>query len=174
MSRPTPPPRIRANHMIRASRLFVIDAEGKPHGEMSLQEAMKLAESSEMDLVEVSPNANPPVAKILNLGKYKYDLTKAQQRQRRHHKEVVVKEVRLGPTIGDHDLGVKIKQAEKFLGLGYKVKASVMFRGRQMAHMELGHEVLQKLVDRLRDKAKMEQAPIRQGRSIHIVIAPAK
>lgn len=174
MSRPTPPPRIRANHMIRASRLFVIDAEGKPRGEMSLQEAMKLAESAEMDLVEVSPNANPPVAKVLDLGKYKYDLTKAQQRQRKHHKEVVVKEVRLGPAIGDHDLGVKIKQAEKFLGLGYKVKASVVFRGRQMAHMELGHEVLQKLVDRLRDKAKMEQAPIRQGRSIHIVIAPIK
>ena len=86
----------------------------------------------------------------------------------------MIKEIRLGPTIGDHDLNVKVKQAEKFLGFGYKVKASVMFRGRQMAHMELGHEVLQKLVDRLRDKAKMEQAPIRQGRSINIVIAPVK
>ncbi|MFA5009646.1 MAG: translation initiation factor IF-3 [Patescibacteria group bacterium] len=160
--------------MIRASRLFVIDHEGTPRGEMTLQEAMKLAEAAEMDLVEVSPNANPPVAKILDLGKYKYDLTKAQQRQKKHHKEVIVKEVRLGPMIGDHDLQVKVKQAEKFLGLGHKVKASVMFRGRQMAHMELGHEVLEKLVDRLRDKAKMEQAPIRQGRSIHIIIAPTK
>jgi len=160
--------------MIRASRLFVIDETGTPRGEMSLQEAMKLAELAELDLVEVSPNANPPVAKILDLGKYKYDQTKAQQRQRKNHKEVVVKEVRLGPSIGDHDLGVKVKQAEKFLGLGYKVKASVMFRGRQMAHTELGNEVLQKLVDRLGEKAKMEQAPIRQGRSIHIVIAPVK
>ena len=160
--------------MIRASRLFVIDETGTPRGEMSLQEAMKLAELAELDLVEVSPNANPPVAKILDLGKYKYDQTKAQQRQRKNHKEVVVKEVRLGPSIGDHDLGVKVKQAEKFLGLGYKVKASVMFRGRQMAHTELGNEVLQKLVDRLGEKAKMEQAPIRQGRSIHIVIAPTK
>jgi translation initiation factor IF-3 len=141
---------------------------------MSLQEAMKLAEAAEMDLVEVSPNANPPVAKILDLGKYKYDQTKSQQRQRKNHKEVIVKEVRLGPSIGDHDLGVKVKQAEKFLGLGYKVKASVMFRGRQMAHTELGNAVLQKLVDRLADKAKMEQAPIKQGRSIHIVIAPIK
>jgi translation initiation factor IF-3 len=160
--------------MIRAARLFVIDENSEPRGEMTLQEAMKLAEVAELDLVEVSPNANPPVAKILDLGKYKYDQTKAQQRQRKNHKEVVVKEVRLGPTIGDHDLGVKVKQAEKFLGLGYKVKASVMFRGRQMAHVELGHEVLQKLVDRLGDKAKMEQAPLRQGRSVHIVIAPAK
>jgi len=160
--------------MIRASRLFVIDEAGQPRGEMSLQEAMRLAEAAELDLVEVSPNANPPVAKILDLGKYRYDQTKAQQRQRKHHKEVVIKEVRLGPTIGEHDLEVKAKQAEKFLELGYRVKATVMFRGRQMAHMELGHEVLQKLVDRLRDKAKMEQAPVRQGRSIHIIIASVK
>jgi len=158
--------------MIRVPRVFVIDEEGVQKGEMSLSEALKLAEAAELDLVEVSPNANPPVTKILDFGKYKYDLEKSANRQKKNHKEVTIKEIRLGPTMGDHDLMVKVKQAEKFLKEGNKLKATVIFRGRQIAHLDLGGEVLAKFIDRLGDTAKMEQAPIRQGRSIHIIIAP--
>ena len=158
--------------MIRSARVFVIDEEGVQRGDMSLSEAIKLAEIADMDLVEVSPNANPPVCKILDFGKYKYDQEKSANRQRKHHKEVTIKEIRLGPSMGDHDLMVKVKQAEKFLKEGNKLKASIMFRGRAIAHIDLGGVILSKFIDRLGDQAKIEQAPIRQGRSIHIIIAP--
>lgn len=158
--------------MIRAPRVFVIGEDNEPKGEMSLSEALKLAEAAELDLVEISPNANPPVVKVLDFGKFKYDQEKAANRQKKHHKEVTIKEIRLGPTMGDHDLMVKVRQGEKFLKEGNKLKATVMFRGRQIAHLDLGAEILSKFIDRLGDIAKMEQAPIRQGRSIHIIIAP--
>jgi translation initiation factor IF-3 len=158
--------------MIRASRLFVIDADGKQRGEIPLSEALKLADEAGFDLVEVSPNANPPVAKILDFGKYKYDQTKAASRQKKNQHDVVVKEIRLGPTMGEHDLMVKVKQGEKFIKQGHKLKVSVLFRGRMIAHLDLGAEILSKFIDRLGEQAKMEQAPIRQGRSIHIIVAP--
>lgn len=158
--------------LIRVPEVFLIDENNQPKGVMKTSEALKLAAVAELDLVEISPNAKPPVVKILDFGKYQYDKDKQAQQARKHHKDVVVKEVRLSPNIGDGDLNVKIRQAEKFLKDGSKVKATVMFRGRQIVYSDLGIKLLERFVDRLREIAKMEQAPVKQGRSIQIVIAP--
>ena len=141
---------------------------------MSVAEALKLADAAELDLVEISPNAKPPVVKITDFGKYKYDQTKAKSRQKANAHESEVKEVRLSVRIGEHDLEVKAKQAIKFLGQKHKVKATVVFKGREMAHQELGRVVLGKFIDRLKDIAKMEQAPTQQGRSLYIVLVSTK
>lgn len=152
--------------------MFLIDENGKSHGKIQTSKALAMAEEAELDLVEISPQANPPVAKILDFGKFKYEQTKALQRQKAHRHESEVKEIRLGANIGDHDLEVKIKQAERFLKQRDKVKATIMFRGRQIVHADLGQKVLLSFIDRLQEIAKMEQAPTRQGRSMYIVISP--
>lgn len=167
-------PRTRINMMITASEVFLIGADGKPVGNVSLRDALAAAREAELDLVEISPNAKPPVVKVLDFGKYKYDQTKAKAKQKANSKESEVKEVRLGVRIGEHDLEVKAKMAERFLKEKNKVKASLVFKGREIVHQDLGKEVLINFVDRLKDIAKMEQAPTRQGRSMYIVLAPTK
>lgn len=165
-------PRIRINEYIRVPEVFLIDEQGKVKGKTATSKAIALAREAELDLIEVSPNANPPVAKILDFGKYRYEQTKAAAKAKRKHKEVMLKEIRLGFKIDDHDFNVKIKRAEKFLSAGNKVKTTVMFRGREIVHSDLGKALLQRFVDRLSGVAKIEQAPIRQGRSIHTILAP--
>lgn len=160
--------------LINAPEVFLIDSEGEPRGVVTLREALSIAREAELDLVEISPNAKPPVVKVLDYGKYKYDQTKAMSRQKANSKESEVKEVRLGVRIGTHDLDVKARQAEKFLKEKNKVKASLVFRGREIAHADLGKDVLLNFVDRLSEIAKMEQAPTRQGRSMYVVLAPTK
>lgn len=160
--------------LITSPEVFLIGADGKPVGNVPLRDALAAAREADLDLVEISPNAKPPVVRVLDYGKYKYDQTKAMARQKAHSRDSEVKEVRLGVRIGIHDLEVKAKQAIKFLGEKNKVKATIVFRGREIVHADLGKEVLLSFIDRLKDVAKMEQAPTRQGRSMYIVLAPTK
>ena len=164
--------RIRANEWIRVPEVFLVDQTGKSLGVTPTAKALQLARAADLDLVEVSPTARPPVCKILDFGKYKYEQTKAQQRSRRGNEGGTVKEVRLGVKIDDHDFEVKAKRAEKFLGTGNKVKVGVLFRGREITHAHLGETLLNRFVDRLARVSKMEQAPTRQGRSIHTILSP--
>lgn len=152
--------------------MFLIDEQGKAHGKTATSKALTLAKDAGLDLIEVSPNAQPPVAKILDFGKYKYDQTKAAAKAKRKQKESVIKEIRLGFKIDDHDFDVKVKRADKFLSQGNKVKAAVVFRGREIVHAHLGKELLSRFVDRLSRVAKIEQVPIKQGRSIHTILVP--
>lgn len=174
MKKPSYQPRTRINMLITSPEVFLIGADGKPVGNVPLRDALAAAREAELDLVEISPNAKPPVVRVLDYGKYKYEQTKALQRQKAHSRDSEVKEVRLGVRIGTHDLEVKAKQAIKFLGEKNKVKATIVFRGREIVHADLGKEVLLSFIDRLKDVAKMEQAPTRQGRSMYIVLAPTK
>ena len=166
-------PRIRANQNIRVPEVFLIDEEGTPVGNVSTSEALKRAREADLDLVEVSPNKRPPIVKILDFGKYKYEQTKAQSKAKKNQKDIT-KEIRLGVKIGDGDFEVKAKRAEKFLAQGAKLKVSVMFRGREIVHTDLGMELMQRFIDRLEEVAKIEQAPLKQGRSIHTILVANK
>jgi translation initiation factor IF-3 len=133
-----------------------------------------MAEEAGLDLVEISPNAVPPVAKILDWGKYRYEQQKQQQKQKAKQKSIEVKGIRLGIKISEHDLLTKLKSAEKFLSKEDKVKFQVRFRGREIAHKELGEELLKNIIERLSEVADVEQAPTSQGRDMFMVVAPKK
>ena len=150
--------------------MFLIDADGKAQGRIATSQALAQARAAQLDLVEVSPSARPPVAKILDFGKFKYEHTKAAAKAKRKQKEGTLKEIRLGFKIDSHDFEVKAKRAEKFLAQGNKVKAAIIFRGREIVHADLGRDLLQRFVDRLQQKARIEQVPIQQGRSIHTIL----
>ncbi|RLC37522.1 translation initiation factor IF-3 [candidate division Kazan bacterium] len=165
-------PQVRINERIRVPEVHLIDGQGKSRGSVPTATALVMAREAGLDLVEVSSNANPPIAKIIDAGKYKYDQAKAKSRTKKHQKEASIKEIRLGFKIDDHDFDVKFNRAKKFLSQGDKVKAAVIFRGREITHIDLGKKLLDKFVDRLSEVARIEQAPIRQGRSIHTVLSP--
>lgn len=133
-----------------------------------------MANEAGLDLVEISPNAAPPVAKILDWGKYKYEQQKQQQKQKAKQKQVEVKGIRLGIKISEHDLTTKLKAAEKFLSKDDKVKFQVRFKGREIAHKEIGAQLLQTITDRLSEIASIEQAPTSQGRDMFMVVVPKK
>lgn len=141
-------------------------------GVVSLSEALALAEESGLDLVEVSPNADPPVCKILDYGKYKYEQQKKAAEARKKQKTVDVKEVKIRPTTEEHDYNVKMKNARRFLEAGDKVKVSMRFRGREMAHQDVGMEVMNRLFEDVKDLGKLELAPKMEGRQMLMVIAP--
>lgn len=166
-------PRIRANQNIRVPEVYLIDENGEPVGNVPTGEALKRAREADLDLVEISPNKRPPVVKILDFGKYKYEQGKAQSKAKKNQRDIT-KEIRLGIKIGDGDFEVKAKRAEKFLSVGAKLKVSVIFRGREIVHIDLGQELMQRFIDRLEEVAKIEQAPLKQGRSIHSILAPKK
>lgn len=173
MKRKSFEPRIRANERIRVPEVFLVNENGEALGNTPTQKAIEMAVEAGLDLVEVSPNAKPPIAKILDFGKYKYEKTKADAKAKKKQKDVL-KEIRLGVKIGDGDFEVKAKRAEKFLTSGAKVKVSVMFRGREIVHVDLGMKLMERFIDRLEEVAKIEQAPTKQGRSIHSVLVPKK
>lgn len=141
-------------------------------GVVSLSEALALAEETGLDLVEVSPNADPPVCKILDYGKYKYEQQKKAAEARKKQKTVDVKEVKIRPTTEEHDYNVKMKNARRFLEAGDKVKVSMRFRGREMAHQDVGMEVMKRLYEDVKDLGKLELAPKMEGRQMLMVIAP--
>jgi translation initiation factor IF-3 len=141
---------------------------------VSLQEALNQAEEAGLDLAEIAPNAQPPVVKILDWGKYKYEQTKQLNKSRKHQKSVEVKEVRVGLKIGSHDLDVKLRKAHEFLADGNKVKVSVRFRGREITHPDLGHALLARVMERLSDTGAMEQAPQLTGRDLNMVVGVRK
>ena len=162
----------RINEQIRISPLRVVDAEGELVGVISIDEARKIAQEAGLDLVEVAPNARPPVCRIMDYGKFKYDQKKRQAKNNKQH-HVQVKEIRLRPKTGEHDVDFKVKRARTFLEGGDKVKINVIFRGRENAHHERGRELLTDIVERLEDIAKLERAPgMESGRTMSATLAP--
>ena len=131
---------------------------------------MKLAEQHELDLVEISPNANPPVAKIVDWGKYNYQRTKQLQKNKRSAKSLEMKQIRFGLKISDHDLGVKLKKANDFLETGHKVKLTLFYRGRELAHKELGFKLAEKVIELFEDKIVVDQQPQLAGKQLNFVI----
>lgn len=144
----------------------MIDSDGSPLGIISSKEAMKIAEEKKLDLVKVSPNAKPPVCKIMDYGKYKYEQTKKEKESRKKQKVINVKEIRMTPTIDEHDLQVKIKNANKFLAKGDRVKVVVRFRGRQLGHTEIGREVLMKFIEATSEFSVVDKRPKMEGRQM--------
>lgn len=161
---------IRINQEIKAEQLRVIGTNGEQLGIMSLSEALGAADDAGVDLIEISPNSDPPVAKIVDWGKYQYQKMKEQQKNRRHTKTMELKQIRLGLKIGANDLNIKLRKIREFLGVGHKVKILIFFRGREMAHQELGYEMIDKIITQLEDCAIVEQKPQMNGRNLSIVV----
>lgn len=161
---------IRINEAIRADQLRVIGGSGEQLGIMSRQEALKLAEEAGVDLVEISPNADPPVAKVIDWGKYQYQKMKEQQKNRKSSKQSELKQMRFGLKIGSGDLEIKLRKIRGFLSEGHKVRIQIFYRGREMAHKELGYEMINRIVEQLEDDAVMEQQPQMAGRNLSVVI----
>lgn len=160
----------RLNYAIKASSLRVIDQSGNQIGVITKSEALKMASDQELDLVEISPNANPPVAKIVDWGKYNYQRTKQLQKNRRNAKTLEVKQMRFGLKIGDHDLDVKLNKVRKFLENGHKVKLVIFYRGRELAHKELGFDLAKKVIEQLDESAVVEQEPQLSGKQLIFVV----
>lgn len=160
------------NWGIRAQEVRVIDSDGKQAGIMPLKEAMRIAEEQGLDLVEVAPNANPPVCRVMNYGKYKYQQSKRSQEARKHQTVIQVKEVKLRPRTEEHDFQFKIRHAKRFLSEGNKVKISILFRGRELAHPEFGRDMLNRFLEEVKDIMVVEQAPRLEGRNMVMVVAP--
>jgi translation initiation factor IF-3 len=162
------------NRQIRISPVRVIGVDGEQMGILPVEEALNAAEEQGLDLVEVAPNSRPPVVRIMDYGKYKYEQArKARQAKKKQH-QVQIKEVKFRPGIEEHDLEFKLRHARQFLEEGNKVKATMMFRGRQMAHPELGLEVLHQVADALEDVGKVEAEPSMEGRNMTMIIAPKR
>jgi len=137
-----------------------------------IREALRLAEERGLDLVEVAPNANPPVCRLLNYGKYLYERARREREARKAQKQIEVKEIRLRPKIADHDVMVKMKQAREFIEEGAKVRVRVRFRGREITHKEIAHELLERVAQEMSDVATVEQAPDMEGNTMLMVLAP--
>ena len=166
--------RTRVNEQITARELRVIDEAGAMLGVMSRNAALRLAEERELDLVEIAPQASPPVAKIINFGKYQYEMQKREKHQRRQQHQQQMKEIRFKWRTDTHDFNFKVRHARDFILEGNKVKASVFFRGREITHQEVGEELLQRFVAALEDIAKVEQPVKGEGKSINVVMIPDK
>jgi translation initiation factor IF-3 len=162
----------RINDEIRVPQVRLIDDAGEMIGVMSAREALIRAYDVGLDLVEISPNAVPPVCKILDYGKYKYEQQKKANEARKKQKVVEIKEIKVRPNIDDHDYDVKMKQMKNFIGEGDKVKVTLRFRGREMAHQELGVKVLERIRSDLTELVKVEQMPKLENRQMVMVIAP--
>ena len=162
------------NEQIRDKEIRLIGKDGEQLGIMSAREAMKLAEEAELDLVKIAPKATPPVCKIIDYGKYRYELARKEKEAKKTQKTVEVKEIRLSPNIETNDLNTKMNAARKFLSKGNKVKVTLRFRGREMAHMQSSKHILTDIAEALEDVAVVEKAPKVEGRSISMVLAEKK
>ena len=160
------------NEEIRDREVRVIDQNGEQLGIMLTRAALELAEEKQLDLVKIAPTAKPPVCKIMDYGKYRFEQSKREREIRKNQKVIDIKEVRLSATIEDHDVEVKFKAATKFLKDGDKVKVSIRFRGRQISHSEIGLEVMKDFAERLQDIAVVERRPLTEGRNMTMVLAP--
>jgi translation initiation factor IF-3 len=148
----------------------VISADGEQLGILDTREAIRKAEESGLDLVEVAPTAKPPVCRIMDFGKYKYELAKKANEARKHQTVIIVKEVKLRPRTDEHDVQFKMNNIRRFLADGHKVKVSVMFRGREMAHIQMGRAVLDRMVNELQNEAIIEQPPRMEGRNMMLLL----
>ncbi len=162
----------RINEAIRAREVRLIDENGQNLGVVSRFDALERATAAGLDLVEVSPDANPPVCKILDYGKFKYQEQKKAAEARKHQKTVEVKEIKMRPSIDDHDYDVKMRSIKRFFDEGDKVKITLRFRGREMAHQEIGYDLLQRVKADLGELAKVEAEPRLEGRQMVMVLAP--
>ncbi|MBV8088810.1 MAG: translation initiation factor IF-3 [Alphaproteobacteria bacterium] len=162
----------RINDEINVVRVRLVDERGNMVGIVGRNEALTMASDVGLDLVEVAPNADPPVCKILDFGKYKYEEQKKKNEARKKQKTIEVKEIKLRPSIDDHDYDVKVRSMVKFIEEGDKVKVTMRFRGRELAHQELGMDVLVRVKDDLEEIAKVEQMPRMEGRQMTMVMAP--
>ena len=162
------------NDRIRADEIRLIGAEGENVGVVTPSRAMEMAEEVGLDLVEISPNAAPPVCKIMDFGKYKYETQKKEAEARKNQKTIEIKEVKFRPNTDTHDYDVKMRNVFKFLENGDKVKVTLRFRGREMAHIDLGRDLLERVADDVEGKGKVENMPKLEGRQMVMMIGPAK
>ena len=162
----------RVNEQIEAEKVRVVNADGEMVGVISKEEGIEIAVEAGLDLVEVSPNADPPVCKVLDYGKYKYEAQKKANEARKKQKVIDVKEIKMRPGIDEHDYQVKMRSVRRFLDEGDKVKMTIRFRGREMAHQDLGMKVLDRIRGEIDELAKVEQLPKSEGRLMTMVIAP--
>jgi len=170
--RRTRPKGPKTNERIRASEVQVINSEGKNLGTLSTREAIEIAKQEGLDLIEISPNANPPVCKIIDIGKYKYDLQKKANKAKKKQKIISLKEIKLRPVTEIHDYNFKIKNANKFLEKGDKVKFTVRFKGREMQHTHLGNELMNRIINDTATLGKVEVPPKFEGKQIIMIIQP--
>ena len=162
------------NEGIKAKEFLLISQNGEQLGVKTKAEAMQIAERMNLDVVLVAPNAKPPVARIMDYGKYKYEQQRKEREARKKQRVINVKEIRLSPTIEEHDFNTKANQAKKFLSKGDKVKASIRFRGRAITHKDIGRDVLVKFAEALKEEGDLEVRPKMEGRSMFLVLAPKK
>ena len=162
----------RVNDEIRAPQVRLIDAEGEMQGVMSARDAWLRAQAVGLDLLEISPNADPPVVKILDFGKYKYELQKKKNEAKKKQRVIEIKEIKVRPNIDENDYQVKLRAMRSFIGEGDKVKVTLRFRGREMAHQEIGVRVLERIRSEMDPLSKVEQMPRMENRQMIMVLAP--
>ncbi|WP_243152999.1 translation initiation factor IF-3 [Sporotomaculum syntrophicum] len=162
----------RINENIRVKEIRVVDEDGKQLGVLSAREALKLAEEKQLDLVEIAPQAKPPVCRIMDYGKFKFEQGKREKEARKNQRIINVKEVKLRPNIDDHDFDVKAKNAIRFLKDGDKVKLTIMFRGRQIVHPDLGKNLLLRMAEQVAELANVERQPKLEGKNMIMILAP--
>ena len=170
--RRTKPKGPKTNERIRASEVQVINSEGKNLGTLPTREAIEIAKQEGLDLIEISPNANPPVCKIIDIGKYKYDLQKKANKAKKKQKKIELKEIKLRPVTEVHDYTFKIKNAQKFLTKGDKVKFTIKFKGRELQHSHLGNELMSKIIQDMEKIGRVELQPKFDGKQMIMVIQP--
>ena len=163
---------LRINEQIRVREVRLIDDKGDQKGIVPTIEALKMAKEQELDLVEVAPQANPPVCKILDYGKYRFEQEKKLRDSKKNQKQLKLKEIRMQPKIGSGDLDFKSKHVQEFLNEGNKVKVTIRFRGRELAHTELGYDVLKEVLKRLDDEYVIEKQPAMEGRFMSMTLSP--
>lgn len=163
---------MRVGRQIRAPKVRVIDNEGKQVGILALNDALVMADAAGLELVEIAPTAKPPVCKIVDYGKYRYQVTKKEKESKKAQVQVKVKEIKVKPNTDDHDLETKIKHGREFILKGNKVRVTCMFRGREMQHPEIGKRVVQKICDALADVGIIESPPKQMGKNLSVVIMP--
>jgi len=167
-------PELKINEGIRAKKLLVIAPDGVQIGELELKKALIVAEQLDLDLVEVSPESKPPVARLMDYGKYKYELAQKAKESRKKQVKISVKEIQLKPKIDTNDFKIKLNKSRKFLDSGDKVKFTMRFRGREMAHQNIGFDLLKRVEEDLDGRGSVEQAPLSEGRQLVMLLSPAK
>lgn len=160
------------NNQIRVPSIRVVDAEGNQLGILPTYEALQKARQANLDLVEVAPTAQPPVCRIMDFGKYKFELAKKEKEARKNQVTQKIKEVKFHTSVDDHDYQFKVRHIREFLTEGHRVKVSLMFRGREQAHTDLGHQLMRKVMKDVEDVARMERSPEQMGRFINMMISP--
>jgi len=166
--------KVRINKQIRAEEVRLIAGDGEQIGIKKIGEALKVADEQDLDLVEVAPMARPPVCRIMDYGKYKYEMEQKAKRARKHQTSIVIKEIKIRPKIEDHDFEVKKKHVERFLRGGAKVKVTIMFRGREMTHTDIGRGLLDRLCEEVEEMGVVESKPKLDGRNMIMVLAPSQ